>query len=243
MLLVASTLLAIGCGAEPTGSPNKGELPSASTLVAPTEPVGAAESSSVAPPTPVTPTTPSEPLPTPAPTRPVVAPEDVAFWSEFAIDANWAESYPTVRETVAAVDLAVIANVRAVVPTEPIKGDAPGAEITIVRLLMDVVTDISGSGLKEFTLQLEGGPLDRKQYAAWVDELATRLPTGSSFFALRMSTVGYIINSWSVWVMTEEGLVAPLDPHFEQNSVYFDDELGGLTTYEELTAYLAKSTG
>ncbi|MGB8859265.1 MAG: hypothetical protein WCC60_08415 [Ilumatobacteraceae bacterium] len=171
----------------------------------------------------------------------IEAPEDVAFWSEFAVDANWVETYPTVRETVDAVDLAVIANVRAVVPTEPIGGDAPGGEITIVHLEMEVVTDISGSGLKEFTLQLEGGPLDREQYAAWVDELATQLPTGSAF-ALRMTNVGYIINSWSIWVMTEEGLVAPLDPHFEQNRSYFEDELSGLTTYEELTRYLDKST-
>lgn len=174
--------------------------------------------------------------------RPIEAPDDVAFWSEFAIDANWAEAYPTVRATVDAVDLAVIANVRAVVPTEPIGGDAPGSEITIVRLEMEVVTDITGTGVRQFTLQLEGGPLDREQYAAWVDELATRLPTGSAFFALRMSDVGYIINSWSIWVMTDDGLVAPLDPHFEQNSSYFEDELGDLTTYDELTRYLVTST-
>ncbi|MCY7299495.1 MAG: hypothetical protein LH616_09825 [Ilumatobacteraceae bacterium] len=171
----------------------------------------------------------------------VEAPEDVAFWSEFAIDANWVESYPTVRETTNAADLAVIANVRSVVPVEPIRGDAPGGEITIVHLVMDVVTDISGSGLKEFTLQLEGGPLDREQYVVWLDDLGTRLPTGSAFFALRMSTVGYIINSWSVWVMSEEGLVAPLDPYFDRNRALFQDELRELTTYEELTVYLASS--
>ena len=95
-------------------------------------------------------------------------PEDVAFWSEFAIDANWFESYPTVRETTKAADFAVIANVRSVVPMEPIRGDAPGGDITVVHLVMEVVTDISGSGLKEFTLQLEGGPLEREQYAAWL---------------------------------------------------------------------------
>ncbi|MEQ1702186.1 MAG: hypothetical protein ABMA25_18900 [Ilumatobacteraceae bacterium] len=171
----------------------------------------------------------------------MVVPEDVAFWREFAIDANWLETYPTVRETAAAVDLVVIANVRAVVAAEPIQGDAPGGDITIVHLVMEVVTDISGSGLEEFTLQLEGGPLDSEQYAAWVDELATRLPTGSAFFAVRMSTVGYVLNSWSVWVMTDDGLVAPLDPHFEDNRAAFADELGGLTTYEDLARYLSTS--
>jgi len=170
-----------------------------------------------------------------------VAPEDVAFWGEFAIDANWFETYPTVRETAAAVDLVVIANVKAIVPTEPVKGDAPGGDITIVHLVMEVVTDVTGSGLKEFTLQLEGGPLDGEKYAAWVDELSNRLPTGSAFFALRMSSVGYILNSWSIWVMTDEGLVAPLDPSFEKNRAYFEDELGGLTSYEELASYLSKS--
>lgn len=39
--------------------------------------------------------------------------------------------------------------------------------------------------------------------------------------------------------MTDEGLVAPLDPDFDRNREYFEDELRGLTTYEELVEYLA----
>lgn len=203
---------------------------------------GSSESSTVAPATPETTTHDLAMVPPVVPLRAVEVPEDLAFWKEFAIDANWFESYPTVRETTKAADFAVIANVRSVVPMEPIRGDAPGGDITVVHLVMEVVTDISGSGLKEFTLQLEGGPLEREQYAAWLDELATQLPTGSAFFALRMSTVAYIINSWSVWVMSEEGLVAPLDPNFDRNRALFHDELRELETYEELTLYLASST-
>lgn len=162
----------------------------------------------------------------------------MAFWSEFAISANWLESYPTIHETAAAVDLVVIANVRSVVPLSPIRGDAPGSDIALVGLVMDVVTDISGSGLTQFILQLQS-PVEGEGYERFIDGLATRLPTGSAFFALRMTTVGYIINSWSVWLMTDDGLVAPLDPDFEQNRVYFEDELRGISSYGDLALYLS----
>ncbi len=172
--------------------------------------------------------------------RPMVVPEDMDVWSEFAISANWVESYPTVHETAAAADLAVIANVRSVVPLAPIPGDAPGSDIALVGLVMDVVADISGSGLTEFTLRLES-PVEGEEYDRFIDDLATRLPTGSAFFALRQSEgdTYRIINSWGVWLMTDEGFVAPLDPDFEQNRVSFDDELRGISSYDDLALYLS----
>ena len=174
--------------------------------------------------------------------RAVEAPEDLAFWSEFAIDAHWVEVYPTVREMTAAADLAAIANVRSVVPLEPIRGDAPGSGLAVVGLVMEVVTDFTGSGMSEFTLRLES-PVEGEEYTNWVEALASRLPSGSAYFALRETEGGLyrIMNSWSVWIASGSGLTAPLDSHFEDNRELFEGELRGLTTYDQLSQYLFKS--
>ena len=128
---------------------------------------GSPESSTVTPVATETTTSRSETVPLPVPAAAVAVPEDVAFWSEFAIDANWLESYPTVRETTNAADFAVIANVRSVVPTEAI-GATHRAE-------KSPSSPGDGSGHRHLRFRLkgslcnEGGPLDRP-VRAWADD-------------------------------------------------------------------------
>ena len=60
---------------------------------------------------------------------------DADAWGRLKIDANWVEFYPTLGETIAAVDFAGFANVVGIEPGDPI-GDGPGGAIETVTLIM-----------------------------------------------------------------------------------------------------------
>jgi hypothetical protein len=161
---------------------------------------------------------------------------DTDAWGRLKINANWVEFYPTLGETIAAVDFAGFANVVGIEPGDTI-GDEPGGAIETVTLIMEIVDSVKATD-ETSTLRLRmevPGLATSKEMAS---DLAPLLSSGTVFVALhRLESGDYrIINEHSIWAIAKMGDgIEPVLTEFDEFSwKAYIDGYGDVSSMQEM---------
>ena len=160
---------------------------------------------------------------------------DADAWGLLKINANWVEFYPTLGETIAAVDFAGFANVVAV--DGDTIGDEPGGAIETVTLIMEIVDSVKAAD-ETSTLRLRmevPGLATSKEMAS---DLAPLLSSGTVFVALHRLESGdfRIINENSIWAIAKTGEgIEPMLTEFDGFSwKAYIDGYGDVSSMQEM---------
>jgi hypothetical protein len=175
-----------------------------------------------------------------------VDPGDQAFWVALQINADEVEGYASLDEMAAAADLVVVGSFSDFGLTRVIQGDAPQDQVGMGGAIVSVDRAYKGSVprtlIVEFVLPVVGTTED---FVAYTEGLKETLPSGPMLLLLRDkggSEAGLyrLVNSLGLWVLSEQGMAAPLYPLTDSTNQPYAGELVGVSSVEGLAEKLTR---